>query len=83
MGKMAADFGDNFLQKKLGDTLLAAAAWLPSLLLAPFFAFLLRDGRLFANALASGVPECLSSARSTCSTGWIRPRAATSRACSS
>src|SRR4030095_586399 len=41
-----------------GETLLAAAAWLPSLLLAPFFAFfLLRDGRLFANALASGVPN--------------------------
>jgi predicted PurR-regulated permease PerM len=58
MGKMAGEFGDTFLQKKLGDTLLAAAMWLPSLLLAPFFAFfLLRDGRLFANALVSGVPN--------------------------
>jgi predicted PurR-regulated permease PerM len=58
MGKMVDEFGDNFLQKKIGDTLLKAAAWLPSLLLAPFFAFfLLRDGRLFANALASGVPN--------------------------
>jgi len=58
MGKMAADFGDNFLQKKIGETLLKAAAWLPSLLLAPFFAFfLLRDGRVFVDALASGVPN--------------------------
>ena len=58
MSKMANDFGENFLQKKLGETLLAAAAWLPSLLLAPFFAFfLLRDGRLFINALVSGVPN--------------------------
>jgi predicted PurR-regulated permease PerM len=58
MGKMAAEFGDTTLQTKLGDTLLAAAAWLPSLLLAPFFAyFMLRDGGLFAKLLASEVPN--------------------------
>lgn len=58
MGKMAAEFGDATLQKKLGETLLAAAAWLPSLLLAPFFAyFMLRDGGLFAKLLSSEVPN--------------------------
>ena len=58
MGKMANEFGDTTLQKKLGETLLAAAAWLPSLLLAPFFAFfLLRDGGMFAKLLAGEVPN--------------------------
>ena len=58
MSKIAGDSGDTFLQKKLGDTLLAAATWLPSLLLAPFFAFfLLRDGRSFMNSLTGGVPN--------------------------
>jgi predicted PurR-regulated permease PerM len=58
VGAMATEFGDTTLQKKLGETLLAAAAWLPFLLLAPFFAFfLLRDGGLFAKLLASEVPN--------------------------
>jgi predicted PurR-regulated permease PerM len=58
MGKMATEFGDTTLQKKVGEALFAAAAWLPSLLLAPFFAFfLLRDGGLFAKLLASEVPN--------------------------
>ncbi len=58
MGAMVTEFGDNTLQKKLGEMLLAAAAWLPTLLLAPFFAFfLLRDGGLFAKLLASEVPN--------------------------
>lgn len=58
MGRIATEFGDNTLQKKVGQLLLAAAAWLPSLLLAPFFAFfLLRDGGLFVKLLVAEVPN--------------------------
>ena len=58
MGKMATEFGETTVQRKLGEALLAAATWLPTVLLAPFFAFfLLRDGGLFVKLLASGVPN--------------------------
>ena len=58
MGKRAAEFGDTFLQKKLGEALLSAAASLPTLLLAPFFAFFfLRDGQLFTKLVTRGVPN--------------------------
>ncbi|MEI4908375.1 hypothetical protein Q8G40_30300, partial [Klebsiella pneumoniae] len=46
MGGMLAEFAGDRLEKELTGVLLVAAAWLPSLLLAPFFAFFfLRDGR--------------------------------------
>jgi predicted PurR-regulated permease PerM len=58
MGRRAAEFGDTALQKKVGEALLLAAASLPSLLLAPFFAFFfLRDGQLFTKLLTRGVPN--------------------------
>jgi predicted PurR-regulated permease PerM len=58
VGKMATEFGENTLQKKIGEALLAAAMWLPFLLLVPFFAFfLLRDGGQFAKLLAGEVPN--------------------------
>ncbi len=58
MSVWATEFGENKLQQKLGEVLLAAAAWLPTLLLAPFFAFfMLRDGGVFAKLLASEVPN--------------------------
>src|SRR4030095_8582879 len=44
MGKRAAEFGDTYVQKQIREALVAAAVSLPSLLLAPFFAFFfLRD----------------------------------------
>ena len=53
-----AEFGDTFLQKQAGSVLLGAAAWLPSLLLAPFFAFFfLRDGKRFLKFVGSAVPN--------------------------
>ena len=58
MGKRAAEFGDTFVQNKVREMLLAAAASLPSLLLAPFFAFFfLRDGQLFTKLVTRGVPN--------------------------
>ena len=58
MGRRADEFGNTFVQKKLGELLLASAASLPSLLLAPFFAFFfLRDGQLFTKLLTRGVPN--------------------------
>jgi predicted PurR-regulated permease PerM len=58
MSRKAAEFGDTFLQKQLADALNGAAVWLPSLLLAPFFAFFfLRDGRLFLKLLINEVPN--------------------------
>jgi predicted PurR-regulated permease PerM len=53
-----AEFGDTYLQKQAGSLLLGAAAWLPSLLLAPFFAFFfLRDGKRFLKFVGSAVPN--------------------------
>ena len=58
MGRHAAEFGDTFVQKQLGQALLAAAVSLPSLLLAPFFAFFfLRDGQLFTKLVTREVPN--------------------------
>jgi len=58
MGKRAEEFGDTYVQAKVSQMLLAAAASLPTLLLAPFFAFFfLRDGTLFTKLVTRGVPN--------------------------
>jgi predicted PurR-regulated permease PerM len=58
LGRKQAEFGGMYLQEHLTSALLAAAAWLPSLLLAPFLAFFfLRDGRRFLKFLGSAVPN--------------------------
>ena len=58
MSRRLAEFGDTFLQKQLGEALTGAAAWLPSLLLAPFFAFFfLRDGQRFLKLLIRETPN--------------------------
>ncbi|HET7776040.1 MAG TPA: AI-2E family transporter, partial [Azospira sp.] len=44
--KGVSDFSANFVSRNLAGAVMLAAAWLPSLLLAPFLAFFfLRDGR--------------------------------------
>jgi predicted PurR-regulated permease PerM len=51
-------FTGGFVQKHLTDILVTIAAWLPSLLLAPFLAFFfLRDGLRFKKFLARAVPN--------------------------
>ena len=58
MGKKLTEFSGTFLQEHLTNALLGAAAWLPSLLLAPFLAFFfLRDGRRFLKFVGSAVPN--------------------------
>jgi predicted PurR-regulated permease PerM len=58
MSRRAAEFGDTFVQRQLSEALSGAAVWLPSLLLAPFFAFFfLRDGRRFLKLLIREVPN--------------------------
>ena len=58
MVRKATEFGETFVQTELAATLLSAALWLPSLLLAPFFTFFfLRDGRRFLKMLGSAVPN--------------------------
>jgi predicted PurR-regulated permease PerM len=58
MGRKIAEYGGTNLQEHLTAALLGAAAWLPSLLLAPFLAFFfLRDGRRFRNFLGDAVPN--------------------------
>ena len=58
MGRKIAEFGGTYLQEHLTAALLGAAAWLPSLLLAPFLAFFfLRDGRQFLRFLGAAVPN--------------------------
>jgi predicted PurR-regulated permease PerM len=58
MGRPANEFRNTFVQPKMGELLLASAASLPSLLLAPFFAFFfLRDGQLFTKLVTRGVPN--------------------------
>lgn len=53
-----ADFSATFVAKHLTDALLTVAAWLPSMLLAPFLAFFfLRDGRRFRKFLLRSVPN--------------------------
>ncbi|MQA38121.1 AI-2E family transporter [Rugamonas aquatica] len=51
-------FTGTFVQKHLTDILVSVAAWLPSLLLAPFLTFFfLRDGLRFKKFLARAVPN--------------------------
>jgi predicted PurR-regulated permease PerM len=51
-------FTGSFVQKHLTDILVSVAAWLPSLLLAPFLTFFfLRDGLRFKKFLARAVPN--------------------------
>jgi predicted PurR-regulated permease PerM len=51
-------FTETFMQKHLTDILVSVAAWLPSLLLAPFLTFFfLRDGLRFKKFLARAVPN--------------------------
>lgn len=51
-------YTNNFAQRHLTTILVAAAGWLPSLLLAPFLAFFfLRDGLRFKKFLARAVPN--------------------------
>ncbi|MET0268420.1 MAG: AI-2E family transporter [Duganella sp.] len=51
-------FTGTFVQKHLTDILVSMAAWLPSLLLAPFLTFFfLRDGLRFKKFLARAVPN--------------------------
>jgi predicted PurR-regulated permease PerM len=58
MGRKATELGETFVQKELAATLLGAALWVPSLLLAPFFTFFfLRDGGRFVKMLGSAVPN--------------------------
>lgn len=58
MGRKIAEYGGTHLQEHLTAALLGAAAWLPSLLLAPFLAFFfLRDGRRFLKFLVDAVPN--------------------------
>ncbi|MBB3222137.1 AI-2E family transporter [Pseudoduganella umbonata] len=53
-----AEYSREFFQRHLADVVVAAAAWVPSLLLAPFLAFFfLRDGRRFKRFLARAVPN--------------------------
>jgi predicted PurR-regulated permease PerM len=53
-----AGFGDKVASSYLPEIVLTAAAWLPSLLLAPFLAFFfLRDGWRFKKFLSRGVPN--------------------------
>lgn len=49
---------DTVMQQKVREALVAAAISLPSLLLAPFFAFfLLREGQLFTKLVIGGIPN--------------------------
>lgn len=52
------EFSATFTERHLQPALVAAAAWLPALLLTPFFAFFfLRDGKNFQRFLARAVPN--------------------------
>ena len=58
LSRKITDFGGIYLHEHLANTLLGIAAWLPALLLAPFFAFFfLRDGRRFLTFLGRAVPN--------------------------
>lgn len=53
-----SEFTGDFIQSHLTDILVSLAAWLPSLLLAPFLTFFfLRDGLRFKKFLARAVPN--------------------------
>jgi predicted PurR-regulated permease PerM len=56
--RKVAEWGQGFVHEHVTGALIGAAAWLPSLLLAPFLAFFfLRDGRRFVNRLIRAVPN--------------------------
>jgi len=58
VGSKMAEFGGTYLQTHLAGMLLGVAAWLPALLLAPFFAFFfLRDGQRFLKFVCESVPN--------------------------
>ncbi len=58
VSEQMAGFTETFAQRHLADFVLTVAAWLPSLLLAPFLAFFfLRDGRRFKRFLSAAVPN--------------------------
>jgi predicted PurR-regulated permease PerM len=58
MARKIAEYSGTWLQDHVTVVLLGAAAWLPSLLLAPFLAFFfLRDGRLFLKLICESVPN--------------------------
>lgn len=58
MMQRLAELGDTVMQQKVREALVAAAVSLPSLLLAPFFAFfLLREGQVFTKLVTSGIPN--------------------------
>jgi predicted PurR-regulated permease PerM len=58
MSRKMAEFGGTYVKEHLAEALLGTAAWLPSLLLAPFLAFFfLRDGRRFLKFLGESVPN--------------------------
>ncbi|MES2321352.1 MAG: AI-2E family transporter [Pseudomonadota bacterium] len=58
VNKNFKSFTDNFGQRHLAGILVATAAWLPSLLLAPFLTFFfLRDGVHFKKFLVRAVPN--------------------------
>jgi len=58
MSQRMSDFSGTYLKEHIAGALLAVAAWLPAMLLAPFLAFFfLRDGRRFLKYLAEAVPN--------------------------
>jgi predicted PurR-regulated permease PerM len=58
MSRTIATFGQSYVQTHLTSAVLGAAAFLPSLLLAPFVAFfLLRDGHRFLEFVYKAVPN--------------------------
>lgn len=58
VGNEMAVFTETFAQRHIADLAVTLAAWLPSLLLAPFLAFFfLRDGRRFKKFLGRAVPN--------------------------
>jgi predicted PurR-regulated permease PerM len=58
VNQRVSEFTGDFIQSHLTDILVSVAAWLPSLLLAPFLTFFfLRDGLRFKKFLARAVPN--------------------------
>ncbi|BBO20749.1 MAG: AI-2E family transporter [Rhodocyclaceae bacterium] len=58
VSEQIGSFTETFAQHHLADLILTLAAWLPSLLLAPFLAFFfLRDGRRFTKLIGNAVPN--------------------------
>lgn len=58
VSEQIGSFTETFAQRHLADLVVTIAAWLPSLLLAPFLAFFfLRDGRRFTKFVSNAVPN--------------------------